>query len=279
MKKLLVTLLLISISLMTASLASAVDVYLKDGSIIKAINVYRAGNRVVVLINRDSITEFNPAELDMKKTFRSIKKPATAEISKTSTNNNSQSEDASADNNSKPEPATSIQPQTSPVQPVAIKQQSNPTASTPETPKQNTPPQITPPAPPRPEPERLSPPTPPVQPTSPFTALSIVPVVVGLAIVVLMLAAFWKVFEKAGEPGWKSLIPVYNAYLFVIISGKPGWWFILFFIPIVGVIANLLVCLSLANKFGKGNLYGVGLFLLGPILYLHLAFSDAEYVG
>jgi len=123
------------------------------------------------------------------------------------------------------------------------------------------------------------PPTPLPPPPSDMGALAIVPLIVGLLVVLVVLVAFWKIFEKAGEPGWKCLIPVYNAYMLVIIAGKPGWWFILFFVPIVGIIINLLVCLGLANRFGKGNLYGIGLFLLGPIFYLHLAFSDAEYQG
>ena len=113
----------------------------------------------------------------------------------------------------------------------------------------------------------------------PPSSLSIIPLIVAVIVVLVVLAAFWKIFEKAGEAGWKSLIPIYNLYLLCMIAGKPGWWFILFMVPFIGVIINLLVCLGLANRFGKGGLYGVGLFLLGPIFYLHLAFSDAEYQG
>lgn len=98
-----------------------------------------------------------------------------------------------------------------------------------------------------------------------------------LAVVVLLIASLWKVFEKAGEPGWKALIPIYNAFIMLQIAGKPAWWIVLFFIPLANFIAAILVCISLAEKFGKSSGFGVGLALLGPIFYPMLAFGDAQY--
>jgi len=64
---------------------------------------------------------------------------------------------------------------------------------------------------------------------------------IWLAIVVLVIAGCWKMFVKAGQPGWGILIPIYNAYLMVKIAGRPGWWLILFFIPLVNLIVSILI--------------------------------------
>lgn len=100
-----------------------------------------------------------------------------------------------------------------------------------------------------------------------------------LALGLLVIVSFWMVFAKAGEAGWKSLIPIYNMYVLLLISGKPGWWLLLLFIPVVGSIFHLLAMLSLAERFGKGALYGVGLFFLPMIFFPLLAFGEARYEG
>jgi len=101
--------------------------------------------------------------------------------------------------------------------------------------------------------------------------------IVWLAIVVLLVASMWKVFEKAGEPGWASLIPVYNLIVMLRIAGKPFWWLILMFVPFVNIIAFILVGLATAERFGKGAGFGLGLTFLGFIFYPVLAFGDARY--
>ncbi|MCB1276462.1 DUF5684 domain-containing protein [Prosthecobacter sp.] len=103
--------------------------------------------------------------------------------------------------------------------------------------------------------------------------------IVLLGVVVVMIAAMWKVFTKAGEPGWACLVPIYNVIVYLKISGKPVWWIILFIIPFVNFIIALLVSLGLAKNFGKGGGFGVGLWLLGPIFLMILAFGDAKFVG
>lgn len=106
-----------------------------------------------------------------------------------------------------------------------------------------------------------------------------VPMLIGLAAVVFLIVSMWKVFTKAGEPGWASIIPIYNTIVFLKISGKPIWWIILLLIPIVNLIIALLACLGLAKNFGKGGGFGVGLLLLGFIFMPILAFGDARFVG
>ncbi len=100
-----------------------------------------------------------------------------------------------------------------------------------------------------------------------------------LAVFVIIIASFWKVFTKAGQPGWASLIPIYNMYVLCKIAGRPGWWIVLLFIPIVSIIVLAVLSIDLAKSFGQGALFGIGLWLLGIIFYPILAFGSAEYQG
>lgn len=100
-----------------------------------------------------------------------------------------------------------------------------------------------------------------------------------LAIFVLIIAGFWKTFVKAGKPGWAAIIPIYNIIVLLEIAGRPIWWIILFFIPIVSLVMVIIVGIDVAKAFGKGTGFGVGLGLLGFIFYPILGFGDATYRG
>ena len=108
----------------------------------------------------------------------------------------------------------------------------------------------------------------------------------GLVAVIALFAIIvgWKVFTKAGQPGWAVLVPIYNLYVYTQIVKRPGWWILLYFasvIPVVGSLAVLVVSIMdtirLAKVFGKGTGFGVGLLLLGVIFYPILAFGDSNY--
>ena len=101
--------------------------------------------------------------------------------------------------------------------------------------------------------------------------------VIWLLIVVLVVAGFWKTFEKAGKPGWGAIIPIYNVILLLEIAGKPIWWIVLLFIPIVNIVISVLVAIDVAKNFGKDVLFGLGLAFLGFIFYPILGFGDARY--
>ncbi len=103
--------------------------------------------------------------------------------------------------------------------------------------------------------------------------------VVWLAIFVLTIAGMWKIFIKAGKPGWACLIPIYNLIVLLEIAGKPVWWFILFLIPLVNLVVAILVVIALAERFGKGVGFAIGLLLLPFIFYPLLGFGDARYQG
>jgi len=101
----------------------------------------------------------------------------------------------------------------------------------------------------------------------------------GLIGYLLFAAGLWKTFVKAGQPGWPALIPILNLYYIVKISGHPGWWVLLFFVPILNIVIWLMVSLDVAYAFGKNTLYGILLFFLPWVMYLLLGFGEAHYTG
>lgn len=109
--------------------------------------------------------------------------------------------------------------------------------------------------------------------------MGIIGLIIYLAIVAAAIAGIWKLFEKAGQPGWAAIVPIYNLVVLLKISGKPLWWIILFFIPFVNFVAIILAMLGLAKNFGKGAGYAMGCVFLGFIFLPMLGFGDAKYVG
>jgi hypothetical protein len=102
---------------------------------------------------------------------------------------------------------------------------------------------------------------------------------IWVALAILMIASMWKIFVKAGQPGWAALIPIYNIYVLLQVAGKPGWWLILMLIPVVNFIIGILVAVAVAARFGKGAGFAIGLLLLPMIFYPILGFGSAQYIG
>ncbi len=100
-----------------------------------------------------------------------------------------------------------------------------------------------------------------------------------LAIIVVVIAGMWKVFTKAGQPGWAAIVPIYNIVILLKIVGRPVWWLVLLLIPFVNFVILILVSIDMAKSFGKGPGFGIGLWLLSFIFYPILGFGDAQYVG
>jgi len=98
-----------------------------------------------------------------------------------------------------------------------------------------------------------------------------------LGIAVVMIAAMWKVFVKAGKPGWAAIVPIYNVIVLLEVVGKPAWWVVLFFVPFVNFIVAIIVLFALAKSFGKGGGFAIGLLLLPPVFYSVLAWGSARY--
>ncbi len=109
--------------------------------------------------------------------------------------------------------------------------------------------------------------------------LGIVLILVWLALMVLFIAAGWKVFTKARQPGWAVIVPIYNVWVMLKIVGRPGWWIVLMLIPLVNFIIAIIVAVDLAKSFGHGVGFALGLIFLGPIFGLILGFGSSTYRG
>ena len=118
---------------------------------------------------------------------------------------------------------------------------------------------------------------------SAWIALSIaamIPIMIfGFSILVLEIVALWFVLEKAGEPGWAAIIPIYNYLMVIKIAGKPWWFFLLMFIPIANIVIYIIILNGLSKSFGKDEGFTVGLFFLRFIFLPILGFGKSVYSG
>jgi hypothetical protein len=101
---------------------------------------------------------------------------------------------------------------------------------------------------------------------------------VFLAVIIIVIAGAWRIFTKAGQPGWAAIIPIYNMVVMLQVVRKPIWWVILAFIPIVNIIVGFIVAYELARVFGKGFGFTLGLIILPIIFYPILGFGKAAYM-
>jgi hypothetical protein len=106
------------------------------------------------------------------------------------------------------------------------------------------------------------------------------PILVGLLVlVVLVVIGMWKVFEKAGQPGWAAIVPIYNACVLAKIAGKEWWWGLLACLPYVGFIFFIFLDIGVGQAFRKSTGFIVGMVLLGFIFYPILGFGPDTYQG
>lgn len=104
-------------------------------------------------------------------------------------------------------------------------------------------------------------------------------IVLYVALIALMIASMWKIFTKAGKPGWACIIPIYNIIVLLDIVGKPWWWLLLMLIPIVNFVLLIWVYNLLSKSFGHGVGFTLGIIFLGIIFIPILAFGESKYVG
>lgn len=104
-------------------------------------------------------------------------------------------------------------------------------------------------------------------------------VLIYLAIILAVIVGMWKMFAKAGQPGWAAIVPIYNIYILTKIVGRPWWWLIMMLIPFVSIIFAIIMMIDLAKSFGKGTGFGIGLAFLTPIFIPILGFGSAQYQG
>lgn len=108
----------------------------------------------------------------------------------------------------------------------------------------------------------------------------LISLIIDVGIYVFICICFMKLYQKAGRPEtWQAFIPIYNLWIISEISGKPGWWAIMCIIPCVNIVFLIMIMIALAQAFGKGAGFAIGLILLGIIFLPILAFGDSRYQG
>ncbi|HYU29316.1 MAG TPA: DUF5684 domain-containing protein [Gemmatimonadales bacterium] len=103
--------------------------------------------------------------------------------------------------------------------------------------------------------------------------------VIICALAIFEIASIWRVFTKAGQPGWAAIIPIYNGIVMLQIAGKPIWWILLYLIPLVNIVISVIVTHNLSKNFGHGVGFTLGLIFLSGIFFPILAWGDSEYLG
>ena len=112
-----------------------------------------------------------------------------------------------------------------------------------------------------------------------FLFLALFMFIVMLPFTILILVGWWKVFGKAGIPRVLAIIPIINGFYLSKAGGRPAWWGILLFIPIIGIFINIIICIGIAERFKRGGGTVVGLVLLPFIFYPILGFGSAQWTA
>ena len=104
--------------------------------------------------------------------------------------------------------------------------------------------------------------------------------ILSMALGILKIVSLWKIFKKAGKPGWASIVPIYNIYIMCEIAEKEWWYILLLCVPFVNIYAIIVLYNGMAKKFGKGGGFVVGMILLPVVFFPMLAFGkDATIVN
>jgi hypothetical protein len=99
----------------------------------------------------------------------------------------------------------------------------------------------------------------------------------AVVLAVLIIAGLWKTFDKADVPGWWAIIPILNVYGILKVAHRPAWWLILFLIPCIDIFVALAVYIDVAERFGKGMAFAIGMWILPFVFFLVLGFGSATY--
>lgn len=290
------TVLILLVWLMMVGVCLGKQVYLKDGGILDSQSAWRKGDKVFVKVNRDIIAEFNLNEIDLRRTFpksRSSSRhlPRKVTVSAATAVAEPLPVTTLTIKTPAPKPAVPSSPPPAPVTKESVRAAATEPVSPPDKAELQRRAQeaakLMSEAVIKKDPELMKEALEIQKSTMPLQGaamqkkggLPIVLLLVILAVCILIIASQWIVYQKAGQAGWKCLVPFYNMYILMEISGKPGWWMFLLLIPLVGVVILLFALLSLARKFRRSELFGVGLLFLPMIFFPVLAFGGSEYEG
>ena len=101
----------------------------------------------------------------------------------------------------------------------------------------------------------------------------------SLIVAVFFIIVMWRVFTKAGQPGWGAIIPIYNIIIMLRIAGKPGWWIFFLLIPVINIVVQIVMLIDTAKNFGRGGWFAAGLIFFPDIFFSILVFGQSVYVG
>ncbi|MDA1311761.1 MAG: DUF5684 domain-containing protein [Acidobacteria bacterium] len=107
--------------------------------------------------------------------------------------------------------------------------------------------------------------------------IALIVIVLAATVTIFSIAGVWKMLEKGGQPGWGIFVPIYNAILLVRIVGLQDWFFLLFLVPGVNIVAHIIVSLELGKRFGRGAAFTMGIILVPALFYPVLGFGRAVY--
>jgi hypothetical protein len=96
-------------------------------------------------------------------------------------------------------------------------------------------------------------------------------------IIIFMIVVQWKIYVKAGKPGWGCIVPIYDFILKLQIACRPIWWIFLMLIPVVNIVIAIIILFDIAKAFGKGSGFAIGMLFLPIIFFPILAFDSSEY--
>ena len=103
-------------------------------------------------------------------------------------------------------------------------------------------------------------------------------VVYLIIMIFLIIVPMWKLFAKAGQPGWASIVPIYNLYIMTLIAKKPAWWMIvIMLVPVLNIIFGIMLLHAISTNFGKEVGFTIGLILLPIIFIPFLGYGSAQY--
>jgi hypothetical protein len=105
------------------------------------------------------------------------------------------------------------------------------------------------------------------------------PALVMLVFMAPMYAGMWKAFAKAGQPGWAAIVPIYQIYVLCKIAGKEDFRFLLWMIPMAGIIFAIIDTIDFCKAYGKEAGFAIGMLILPYVFWPILGFGSAEYVG
>jgi hypothetical protein len=99
----------------------------------------------------------------------------------------------------------------------------------------------------------------------------------SLAFSIFAIVVMWKLFSKMNEPGWVSIVPIYNTIVLMQKVGMNPIWILGIMVPILNLIIAIAVMIRLSQAFGKDSGFAIGLLLLSPIFMAILSFGDSTY--